>query len=40
MWDNWGLKNRKYKQKKEIKDKAYCIELCLINICSLDVLDC
>lgn len=46
MWAKWGLKNRKYKQKKEteeeeeIKDKAYCIELCLINICSLNVLDC
>lgn len=46
MWAKWGLKNRKYEQKKEaeeeekIKEKVYCIELCLINICSLKVLDC
>jgi hypothetical protein len=46
MWAKWGLKNRKYEKKKEaedeeeIKEKAYCIALCLINICSLNVLDC
>lgn len=45
MWAKWGLKNRKYEQKKEaeeeekIKDNTYCIELCFINICSLNVLD-
>ena len=47
IWAKWGLKNRKYEQKKEeaeeeeeIKEKVYFIELCLINICSLHVLDC
>jgi hypothetical protein len=46
MWAKWGLKNRKYEQKKEaeekeeIKEKVYCVELCLNNICSLNVLDC
>ena len=45
MWAKWGLKNRKYEHKKEaeeeeeIKDKAYCIELCLTNICSPNILD-
>jgi hypothetical protein len=47
MWAKWGLKNRKYEQKKEeaeeeeeIKEKVYFIELCHINIRSLHVLDC